>query len=153
MLHQQGYPQNPQTDVTANYELKNNQRGILSLTLINYAFSGGAHGLTLQKSLTFNVQTGKSYTLKELFKPGSDYVAKLSAIIQAQIKERDIPLLVDFKAIRPDQDFYIADKALVIYFQQYELAAYVYGILHFPISVYQIQSIIDEDGPLGRMLY
>jgi hypothetical protein len=152
-LREQGYPQNPQTDVTAHYELKTNERGVLSLTLWNYAFSGGAHGLTIQNALTFNTETGKAYALKDLFKPGSDYVAKLSAIIKAELKSRDVPLLVQFNAIKPDQDFYIADKALVIYFQVYELAAYVYGFLYFPISVYAIQDIIAEDGPLGRMLY
>ena len=99
-----------QTDVTAHYELKTNERGVLSLTLWNYAFSGGAHGLTIQNALTFNTETGKAYALKDLFKPGSDYVAKLSAIIEAEIKTRDIPLLVEFNSIRPDQDFYIADK-------------------------------------------
>lgn len=152
-LRDQGYPQNPQTDVTAHYELKTNERGILSLTLWNYAFSGGAHGLTIQNALTFNTESGKAYALKDLFKPGSDYVAKLSAIIKAELKTRDIPLLVEFNSIRPDQDFYIADKALVVYFQVYELAAYVYGFLYFPISVYAIQDIIAEDGPLGNMLY
>jgi len=152
-LREQGYPQNPLTDVTAHYELKTNERGILSLTLWNYAFSGGAHGLTIQNALTFNTETGKAYALKDLFKPGSDYVAKLSAIIKAELKSRDIPLLVEFNSIKPDQDFYIADKALVIYFQVYELAAYVYGFLYFPISVYAIQDIIAEDGPLGKMFY
>ncbi|MGO4269716.1 DUF3298 domain-containing protein [Paenibacillus sp. TAF58] len=151
-LREQGYPQNPQTDVTANYELKTNERSVLSLTLWNYAFSGGAHGLTIQNALTFNTETGKPYTLKDLFKPGSDYVAKLSAIIKTELKTRDIPLLVEFNQIKPDQDFYIADKALVVYFQVYELAAYVYGFLYFPISVYAIQDIIAEEGPLGKML-
>ncbi|MEC0147494.1 DUF3298 and DUF4163 domain-containing protein [Paenibacillus alginolyticus] len=152
LLHEQGYPQNPLADVTAYYELKTNERNVLSLTLWNYTFAGGAHGLTVQKGLTFSTETGKAYALKDLFKPGSDYVAKLSAIIKAELKTRDIPLLVEFNGIKPDQDFYIADKSLVIYFQVYELAAYVYGFLYFPISVYAIQDIIDEDGPLGKML-
>lgn len=152
-LHDQGYPQNPTTDVTAYYEIKTNERRVLSLSLINYAFSGGAHGLTIQNSLTFSTETGKSYTLKELFKPGSDYVAVLSAIIAAEIKQRGIPLLVEFTGIRPDQNFYIADKSLVIYFQVYELAAYVYGFLYFPISIYALQDIIAEDGPLGKLMY
>ncbi|WNR44929.1 DUF3298 and DUF4163 domain-containing protein [Paenibacillus roseipurpureus] len=152
-LHDQGYHENPMTEITAYYELKTNERRVLSLSLINYAFSGGAHGLTIQKSLTFSTATGKSYTLQELFKPGSDYVTVLSAMVAAEIKRRDIPLLVEFKGIRPDQDFYIADKSLVIYFQLYELAAYVYGFLYFPISIYALQNIIAEDGPLGKMMY
>ncbi|WP_235550394.1 DUF3298 and DUF4163 domain-containing protein [Paenibacillus sp. Soil750] len=152
-LHDQGFPQNPETDVTAYYEIKTNERRVLSLSLLNYAFSGGAHGMTIQQSLTFSTETGQSYTLKDLFKPGSDYVKRISDIVAAEIKQREIPLLVEFKGIRPDQDFYIADKSLVIYFQLYELAAYVYGFLYFPISVYELQDIIAEDGPLGKMMY
>ncbi|HHT62112.1 MAG: DUF3298 and DUF4163 domain-containing protein [Bacillota bacterium] len=152
LMQEQGYFDNDSTTVTASYEIKNNQGGILSLSLINYAFSGGAHGLTLIRSLTFNTETGTLYSLKDLFKPDADYVARLSELVRGQIRERNIPLLVDFTQIRPDQDFYIADKSLVLYFQLYELSAYAYGFPYFPISVYEIQDIIDEDGPLGKML-
>ncbi|HEY0826802.1 MAG TPA: DUF4163 domain-containing protein, partial [Bacilli bacterium] len=107
LLQTQGYGQNPMTESTGYYEIKSNERGIFSLSLFNYSFSGGAHGLTLQKSLTFNTETGKLYPLQELFKPGSDYISRLSMIVKEQIKRRDIPLLVEFNQIRPDQDFYI----------------------------------------------
>ena len=153
MIKDQGYYENPQTTITGYYEIKTNERGILSIVLTNYAFSGGAHGLTIMKSLTFDVETGKLYSLKDLFKDGSNYVDVLSEIIEEQIEERDIPLITEFDKIRSDQDFYIADKALVIYFQLYELAPYAYGFPQFPISVYEIQDIIKEDGPLGEMLY
>lgn len=152
MIRDQGYYENLQTTITGYYEIKTNERGILSLVLNNYAYSGGAHGITIMKSLTFDLETGKLYSLGDLFKSGSDYITVLSDIIKVQIKERDIPLIVDFDKIRPDQDYYIADKALVIYFQLYELAPYVYGFPQFPISVYEIQDIIKEDGPLGEML-
>jgi len=125
----------------------------LSLALINYAFSGGAHGLTIMRSLTFDVVSGKSYQLKELFKKDSDYVKVLSEIVGVQIKERDLPLLEEYNGIKPDQDYYIADKCLVLYYQLYELVPYAYGFPYFPISVYEIQDIIDEDGPLGRMIW
>ena len=152
LMQEQGYFENEATTVTASYEIKNNQRGILSLSLINYAFSGGAHGLTLIRSLTFNTETGRVYQLKDLFKPDADYVLRLSELVAEQIKERDIPILGEFTGIRPDQDFYIADKSLVLYFQLYEITPYVYGFPYFPISIYDIQDIIDEEGPLGIML-
>lgn len=152
LIAEQGYYTNPRTEITGSYEIKTNERGILSLSIINYAFSGGAHGLTIIKSLTFDVETGKVYQLKDLFKPNSDYVKRLSEIVARQIKERELPLINPFTGIRPDQDFYIADKALVLYFQLYELTPYYYGFPNFPISVYEIQDIIDENGPLGRML-
>lgn len=134
------------------YEIKNNQREVLSLSLSNYTYHyQAAHGMTYIKSLTFDLQKGKQCELKDLFKQGSDYVARLSALIDAQIKEREIQILDGFTAIRPDQDFYIADKTLVIYFQLYEITPYVFGFPMFPISVYDIQDIIEEEGPLGRM--
>lgn len=140
-------------EMLGSYEIKNNQRDVLSLSLSNYAYHDrAAHGMTYIKSLTFDLQKGTYCELKDLFKPGSDYVGRISAIIHEQIIQRDIQLLEPFKVIRPDQDFYIADKSLVVYFQLYEITAYVYGFPMFPISVYDLQDIIKEDGPLGRML-
>lgn len=153
LLVKQGYYQNPGAEVSGWYEIKTNERGILSLSLGNYIYiTHAAHGMTVIKSLTFDIVTGKSYSLADLFKPGSDYVKVLSGIVERQIKERDIMLLEDFKGIKSDQDYYIADKALVLYFQLYELTAYAYGFPYFPISVYDIEDIIDEQGPLGKMM-
>lgn len=135
------------------YELKNNQRQVLSLSLSNYTYHHqAAHGMTFIKSLTFDLKNHQLCQLKDLFKPGSDFVEKLSNLIKKQIKQRDIPLLGEFQAIKPNQDFYIADKTVVIYFQLYEITPYVYGFPMFPISVYDIQDIIDENGPLGRLI-
>jgi hypothetical protein len=153
MLQKQGWYENPLTEITASYEIKTNERGILSLTLINYAYSGGAHGITIIEGLTFDVTTGKRYKLSELFQKNSNYVEKISEIVKNQIKERDIFLLEPpFKGISPEQDYYIADKALVLFFQLYELTAYAYGFPYFPISIYDLQTIIDEQGPLGKMV-
>ncbi|WP_084783287.1 DUF3298 and DUF4163 domain-containing protein [Bacillus dakarensis] len=134
------------------YEIKNNQRQVLSLSLSNYTYhEHAAHGMTYIKSLTFDLQQERLCELKDLFKADSDYIQRLSAIISQQIKQRDIPLINDFTKIQPNQDFYVADKALVIYFQLYELTPYVFGFPMFPISLYEIQNIVDENGPLGRL--
>lgn len=140
-------------ELLANYEIKTNERGILSLNLIVYSFTGGAHGMTVINSLTFDTKTGKQYTLKELFKPGSDYEKRISAIITQRIKDWDIQLLdPPFKGIRSDQDFYIADTSLVIYFQLYEITPYVWGFPYFPIPILDLADIIQPDGPLDRMM-
>lgn len=139
-------------EMLGHYEVKNNQRDVLSLSLSNYTYhEHAAHGMTYLKSLTFDLQKGKLCELKNLFKPGSEYVKRLSSIVEAQIAERNIWTLEKFTAIKPDQEFYIADKSLVIYFQLYEITPYAFGFPMFPISVYEIQDIIDENGPLGRM--
>jgi hypothetical protein len=135
--------------VTGHYEIKTNERGILSLILSNYAYSQPmAHGFTVVKSLTFDINTGKQYNLPDLFKPGSDYVAVLSRFINEQIKQRDLPLLNGFTSIKPNQDYYLADKSLVVYFQLYEITPYYVGFPMFPISNYQLLSIAAPNGPL-----
>jgi hypothetical protein len=154
MIADQGYYENP--DIVAmmgTYDLKTNERGILSFSLLNYFFSGGAHGLTTQKSLTFEVETGKSYTLSQLFKEGSDYVKVLSDIVAKQIKQRELPLIAEYNGISPEQDFYVSDKCLILYFQLYELTPYVWGFTYFPICFYEIQDLIREDSPLQELLY
>jgi hypothetical protein len=65
IIKQQGYYENPaQTEMTGIYEIKTNERGILSLTQSNYTYIYmHANGLTITKSLTFDTRTGKSYTM------------------------------------------------------------------------------------------
>lgn len=140
-------------DLIGYFEIKNNQRDVLSLSLSNYTYHyHAAHGMTYIKSLNFDLKEEGLLTLADLFKPESNYIGRLSEIIQRQIKEREIFLLNPFTPISANQDFYIADKTLVIYYQLYELTAYAYGFPMFPISLYEIQDIIREDGPLGRLM-
>lgn len=134
------------------YDIKNNQRDVLSLTITNGAYHyHAAHGMTYIKSLSFDMQHRKAYKLNELFKPGSHYSTRLTELINAQIKERGIETLNALPTIGADQDFYIADKTVVIYFQLYEITPYVFGFPMFPISVYDLLDMIDEEGPLGKL--
>jgi hypothetical protein len=146
--------QNPEArpGMYGEFAVKTNEKNILSIGFSNFAYTPhAAHGMTYIKSLTWDLTTGRTYSLKDLFKPNSNYVEVLNRSIKEQIKRLNMDTLEPFKSIRPDQDFYIADKALVIYFQLYEITAYVYGFPMFPISVFDLQDIIDENGPLGKM--
>ncbi|GKV65769.1 MULTISPECIES: DUF3298 and DUF4163 domain-containing protein [Sporosarcina] len=139
-------------ELLASYELKNNQRGLLSINLIVYSFTGGAHGMTYCKSLTFDTKTGRSYSLPDLFKPGSPYVQRISEYIRRHIQQWEISVLEPFTKIRPDQDFYIADTSLVVYFQLYEISPYVQGFPYFPIPLLDLQDIIKPNSPADRSL-
>ncbi|MCG7407126.1 DUF3298 and DUF4163 domain-containing protein [Paenibacillus sp. ACRRX] len=154
LIRMTGYEENEQTEVMGSFEIKLNERGLLSLTLTVYGYpQGAAHGMTYQRGLTFDVNTGKLYMLSDLFKPSAPYVELLSANVSRQIKQRDIPTLEPFTKIRPDQDFYMTDKALVLFFGLYELAAYVYGFLYFPISIYDLNDIKAENGVIDTLWY
>lgn len=146
-----GSLEDPRAEMKGWFELKTNEKGVLSLSLFNYAYTGGTHGVTLQHSYTFDIVSGKSYSLADLFKPGSAYVKYLSDLVRAQIESRQIATLEPFRTILPNQPFYIADRALVIYFPLFELTPYAFGFPYFPISVYDIADIINPTGPLAVM--
>ena len=108
--------------------------------------------MTIIKSLAYDTTTGKSYSMANLFKPDSNYVQKLSYIVGEKIKKWETPLLDEFKGIRPNQDYYLADHSIVLYFQLYEISPYVAGFPYFPIPIWDLQDIIKPDGPLDRLL-
>lgn len=152
LLIDQGFYSEYLVEMIGTYEIKTNERGVLSLSLTVYSFAGGAHGHTITRSLTFDVQTGKQYVLSELFKPDSNYVKILSEMIDKKMIEWDVPLIEDFTQIRTDQDFYIADHSLVIYFQLYEFTPYAYGFPYFPITIKDLEGIVREGGVLEKMI-
>lgn len=148
----QGYSETADMQMQGSYEIKTNERNILSLTLINDMYSGGAHSYTIIKPLTFDMKTGNLVAFEDLFKEGSLYTETLSAIVSKQIKERNIPLLGGFDRIPDNQEYYIADKSLVLLYQLYTLAPYAQGFLAFPISLYKIDHLIGSNSILKRMM-
>lgn len=152
LLLDQNYNSPDLREMLADFEIKNNQRGILSLNLIVYSFTGGAHGMTVVKSLTFDLETGKQYTLAELFKEDSPYVQVISEYVRRHIAKWEIMVLEPFTRIRPDQDFYIADTSIIIYFQLYEISPYVQGFPYFPIPLLDLKEFIQPGSPADRMM-
>jgi len=113
---------------------------ILLLSLYNdyYEYLGGAHGMTTRTSYTVDKDKESLITLKELFVQGYPY----NDIINKKIKE-DISKNPEnyfdsgneFKGINEKQSFYIEGDNLVIYYQLYDIAPYVFGIPEFKIPL------------------
>ncbi|MFZ5646341.1 MAG: DUF3298 domain-containing protein [Bacillota bacterium] len=141
------------SEMTGTYKIEANKNGILSVRLENYIFpEHAAHGLTMVKSVTVDLETGKVYTLRDLFLRGTDYIIVLNQMIRQQFKERDIPMINGFRGITVNQDYYLTPKNLVIYFQTYEYTPYYVGIPEFEIPYRTIINYIDPEGPIGRLL-
>lgn len=152
LIKRQGFAEDYTKEGTGAYEVKLNDKGLLSASLDNYAYAKhAAHGTTLRESVNADTETGKLYALADFFTPGSNYRDVISGMIKQQIKERDIPLTTPFEKIAPDQDFYLTEEALVIYFQQNKYTPYVWGFPEFPIPYAQLSGIIDPKGPLARL--
>lgn len=127
-----------QYEVASDYEVHYNQNGILSITTDNYQFTGGAHGGTERLPFNYDLNTGKSLQLKDIFTPGFDYQSIINAEVKRQIAQRPEIYFEGsegFKGIGNDRPYYIIPGYVVVYFAQYEIAPYASGMPEFKIPV------------------
>lgn len=141
-------------EMIGTFEIKTNERNLLSITFQNYAIIPfAAHGLTFMDSLNVNVQTGEAYKLNDLFKTSSNYQNVLTQLINQQIQDRNLDVFnkEGIDLISQKQKFYFVDQSLVIYFQEYEIAPYYVGLPLFSIPIYQLENIIKDSSPLNTL--
>jgi len=73
--------------------------------------------------------------------------------IQNQIQDRQIPVISPFPGVTDYQEYYLTDKALVVYYQEIEFTPHYVGIPEFVIPCVQIKNMIRLDGPIGKLMY
>lgn len=132
-------------------------KNLLVLELSGYDYPlGAAHGMPVRNYVHLNVQNGRFYELKDLFKKDSDYVKRLSDIIRRQIEEHGEEMgvwLDSYTGIRPDQPFYVTQDALMLYFLPYEIASYVAGFPTFRIPYGEIGDILNKEGAFWKSFH
>lgn len=124
--------------VDTDFEICTKGTDVLSFYVDYYQYCGGAHGGTARIAYNIDLKTGKNLTIKELFKSGCDYRTVINTEIQRQINltpDEYFESDMGFKGITDEAFYYIKDGSLVVYFQQYEIAAYARGIPEFSIPL------------------
>jgi hypothetical protein len=130
-----GIPKVPHSAFT-DYTVCYNKNNLLSLYITYYQYTGGTHGLSIRKAYNINTKTCNLLSLKELLKSTSSYNSIIDKEIQVQIdKDKYIYFPDAFKGIVENQDFYLENNYLVIFFQHYEIAPYAAGIPEFKIHL------------------
>lgn len=118
-----------------DFEVKLNQGGLLSLAIINYSFTGGAHGMTYFEYINVDLTSGHRIAFTDLFDSEVE-LERAAEIIDAKIKEEVENFFIDSFSVtdfQEDQGFYLQDTQAVICFGLYELAPYAHGIQEFAI--------------------
>ncbi|WP_219837327.1 WG repeat-containing protein [Paenibacillus sp. R14(2021)] len=152
-------PSNKKLDYSyiGDFEVAFFKMKLLQLELSGYNFPfGAAHGMPTKTYAIINLSNGRMYALQDLFKPGSDYVKELSAIVGRQIQDDPQYEYVfpgSYKGIRPDQPFYVTENALHLYFEPYEIAPYAAGFPTFTIPFAQIRGIINTSGEFWKLFH
>lgn len=133
-------------ELLVDYEVHTANDNIISVTTLNYQYTGGAHGMTVKVPYNFDLTTGKEIVLKDLFKDENGYKKVINEEIQKQIQEdpdRFFPDQVElFSGISDDQSFFVEDEKLFIYFGQYDIAPYSSGIIEFEIPSSILKDVV-----------
>ena len=111
--------------ISAIYELTYNKNNIISFSMIYHEYVNGLNSY-IKVPYNFDVVTGRSLSLRDLFIPGVDYRSLINKEIIDQLtknKEKYFPGTIEkFKGVAEDQPFYLQDESLVIFFGFNEIA-------------------------------
>lgn len=153
MMAEQGGNNPNLQEMTGTYKVGVNENSLLSLRFENVAImKSAANGTTMLEAMTVNLETGEVYSLNDLFLKNRPYRIKLNRMIEAQIKQRQIPLTEPFPGVTDAQDFYLTPFALVVFFQENVFTPHYVGPPEFTIPYSQLTGLINPGGPIGRLI-
>lgn len=125
--------------INVNNNVTYNKNNILSITLNLYSYTGGAHGSSVDESFNFDINTGNRGVIEDFLGNNRNYNKIILDNVKATINKNPelyFKEAVDKLNVIPyNQKFFLTDKDLVIYFDEYEIAPYVAGIPKFYIPL------------------
>lgn len=133
-----------------DYMVQYNQNGLFSVVLTNYQYAGGAHGSTVQRSLTFDLLTGKPLRLGDLMIRDSGFTKYINDMIRKQIDQKAAAgELYEFEFSRfedvgENPEFYLSHHAVVFYFQEYAHFPYAAGIQEFSVRFSDLSGMLKK---------
>lgn len=125
-------------DFTVTY----NEKGLFSLYMDAYEFTGGAHGSTVRCGDVWDLVCGMPRPLPSFFPQGSrwrrDSIAAVREEIKRQIASGEYMYLDGwYEAAAAEFDpcrFYLTDQGVTVFYPLYTLAPYVEGIPAFVVA-------------------
>ncbi len=129
-----------------------NKKGILTIGLEQYQYTGGTHGEYWTTFYNFDILDNKELALEELFKVDVEFEQLIYNYVAEQVEDDEykysnVNLLKDEK--KP-LVFYLGDDQINIYFGIYVIASYAEGEQRFPLPYELLEGKLS---PLGESVY
>lgn len=140
--------------------------GVFSALVDVYAYTGGAHGVTVFQPLTVDLRTGRALRTADLFAPGAPYGDVLAtwverAVVDALARQlgttrEDARRTVFYDAgldrLRAGEaDVTLGSDSLRVHVPPYQLAAYAAGPFHVGVPYAALAEVARPGGPLARL--
>ncbi len=134
-----------------------NDAYVTTIEFENYGYTGGAHGLRVNKYIVIDLFKGEQVIIDELFIKGAK--KQLLELINKKIrKEYDIKTEQSFSGagffydtIPVTNNFYINKDGIGFYYNNYDIASYFIGHTNVFIHYSEINRYIDMSSPAGRI--
>ena len=127
------------------YSVTYNENGLLSVSILYEEYINGKNSY-IRTAYNYDLKSGTSMSLKDLFKANVDYKTVLDKKIQEKIKlnsQAYFPnTLNNFKGISPYQPFYLDKNNLIIFFEFNEIAPIASEIPTIKIPLYELKGIL-----------
>lgn len=149
--------------IDVGYNVEYADDDLISINFGEDTFTGGAHPNHNTFTLTYDLKGGRELKLADLFKTGSNYLAKIADLALRDLKARKDPDSGENMGIAQDifedgakpttenyQNWNVTKKGLMITFPPYQVAAYAYGPQTVIIPLSQLKDIARPDGPLAK---
>ncbi len=124
--------------ISSIYQLTYNKNNVISLVMVYYELVQGRNNF-IKVPYNYDITTGKSLMLKDLFVPGTNYKQLINNEVLKQLeknKQNYFPGTAEnFKGIAEDQPFYLKDGNLEVFFGFNQIAPTAAGIPVFEIPL------------------
>lgn len=130
-----------QFEALVDYKVTYNENCTLSLYFDQYEYTGGAHGLTIRYSDTWDLLKSRRMDINELFGVDLNYQDFIYQEIIKEIEDKigsdEYMYFDDYHKLVKDNfkpnNFYLDKEGVVIYYQAYDIAPYASGIPTFTL--------------------
>lgn len=152
-------PSEMKLDHQFDYDVVLANDDLVSLTLTNYVFEGGAHGSTDISSLNYDLKNNRELKLADIFEPNSNYLKIIADYSIADLKPR-IGEMSDEewlkKGAEANEENYatwnLTKKGLMITFNAYQVAAYAAGPQTVIVPYDKLKPVLRKDGVWTSLL-
>lgn len=136
-------------EVTQKFDIPYDNNDIISMVMMTYWWTGGAHPNSIKTSVTYDLKNGKELKLTDIFnKSQSEINAMIIEAFTEQINENPDGYFNDSAELVKEEienvGFYLSDEGITFYFNPYAIAPYVAGYPSVTLSFDSKYGFIDS---------